>query len=231
MPWLEFESDNILQAVKNYIYINIIRPRTPPKPILVNGEYTVYGSRIFDDPQNDRLDGHELELLRGISRSVEPDDNVILVGGGIGVSAVECAERVGDSGNVRVFEASNELVGPLRRTMWLNQIEEVVETVHSAVGPIHSLWGKRGEKTTKNPSNLPSCDVLILDCEGAEADILSNLEIQPRSVVVEHHGFLGSSKEKIKEMLQELEYTIELHEFETKEKDVGIFTAHLEKDH
>ena len=40
------------------------------------------------------------------------------------------------------------------------------------------------------PEELPSCDVLELDCEGSEIDILRRMVITPRVIIVEIHPWL-----------------------------------------
>jgi len=225
MSIFPIESENLLQALKNYLYLNHLRQRTPPKPALVNGEYTVYASRLFDHPDNDRIENHEVELLRGIKRCVKTDDDVVIIGGGWGVSTIACATLVESNGQVVVYEASGELVSPLRRSTWLNDVEDFVEVRHAAVGNVQSVWGGDTAEA-ESPSSIPDCDVLVLDCEGAENQILAEMEISPRDIVVEHHGHLGASRNIVRGLLEDLDYEIEEHEYEVEEDDIGIFTAH-----
>jgi hypothetical protein len=48
------------------------------------------------------------------------------------------------------------------------------------------------------PSELPPCNVLELDCEGAEVEILREMNIQPRVILVETHDHFsaGNSRER-----------------------------------
>jgi hypothetical protein len=58
------------------------------------------------------------------------------------------------------------------------------------------------------PSQLPQCDVLQLDCEGAEAEILRELTIQPRVVLVETHGLYGAPTDLIASLLKKRGYVV-----------------------
>jgi hypothetical protein len=58
------------------------------------------------------------------------------------------------------------------------------------------------------PSDIPDCDVLELDCEGAEDTILSELEIKPRVILVETHGSHDTPPSRVKTLLSELSYEI-----------------------
>lgn len=230
MSVIPIESDNIFEAIKNYVYLNHIRPRTTPKIALVNGEFPVYAGRIYDSITRDKIDGHEIELLRGIDRCVASGDNVVIIGGGIGVSSIASAKHVGSNGKVHVFEAAGELVEPLKYSVHLNGMDEIIEVRHAAVGPVKSLWGKRVKSRSVDPSELPTCDVLVLDCEGAEAEILPQLQIRPNNIVVEHHRDLGAGKDLIHKELIALGYDIQDHEYEVESAGVGIFTAELSEE-
>jgi hypothetical protein len=63
--------------------------------------------------------------------------------------------------------------------------------------------------TTVHPSELPSCDILELDCEGAEIGILRDMTIQPRVIAVETHGFLGAPTSAARELLEARGYHVQ----------------------
>jgi hypothetical protein len=58
------------------------------------------------------------------------------------------------------------------------------------------------------PDELPSCDVLELDCEGAELDILERMTIQPRALVVEAHGVFGAPTETVRRVIESRGYQV-----------------------
>jgi hypothetical protein len=75
---------------------------------------------------------------------------------------------------------------------------------------------------------LPDCDVLVLDCEGTEIEILEEMEIKPRAVIVETHGMNGATEEAVRERLDSAGYdTVESMVAEKRLYDVcvdnGIF--------
>lgn len=76
--------------------------------------------------------------------------------------------------------------------------------MHTIVGDDHHLEGDAGAADVISPMELPPCDVLEMDCEGAETAILSELEIQPRTIIVEAHWNIN----EIKSNLAELGYSI-----------------------
>jgi flavorubredoxin len=69
-----------------------------------------------------------------------------------------------------------------------------------------------------------------MDIEGSEKEVLKNLEIRPRVLIVESHGFKGSKTKRIRELVSQLGYNIqtidlaENTEF-AKQNDVKIVTG------
>jgi len=153
----------------------------------------------------DRPD-YEAALVAGLNEAVRPGDSVVIVGGGFGVTTVVAALRTGSSGTVECFEGSKKYVGLVQQTLARNRITNV--SVHHAImaKPIHVYSGEIG--TILAPSQLPSCDVLELDCEGAEADILREMIIHPRVVLVETHGVRGAPTNLIGSLLEKRGYTV-----------------------
>src|SRR5262249_41883865 len=58
------------------------------------------------------------------------------------------------------------------------------------------------------PSQLPACNVLQLDCEGAEVEILHELTIQPRVILVETHGVYGAPTDLVASLLWKRGYIV-----------------------
>ena len=56
------------------------------------------------------------------------------------------------------------------------------------------------------PEALPPCDVLELDCEGAEVEILSTMTIRPRVILTETHGLYGAPTPRVVELLGKIGY-------------------------
>lgn len=65
-----------------------------------------------------------------------------------------------------------------------------------------------------------------MDCEGAEIEILENLTIRPRVILVESHGMLDAPSSEIEELLNELSYSVKSKEI----ADRGLEDTCLEYD-
>ena len=57
-------------------------------------------------------------------------------------------------------------------------------------------------------SQLPPCNVLELDCQGAEVEILRELVIQPRVILVETHELYGAPTDLVASLLKRRGYII-----------------------
>lgn len=151
---------------------------------------------------------YEYALLAGIRNYVSQGDDVVVVGGGWGVSTVVAASRAGINGTVTVYEGAAEWVDRIRETLSMNNVPANVDVVHAVVGESVQLRGTAAGSKQVVASELPECDILILDCEGAELTILDQLTRQPDHIVVESHGFLGTPSEEIRAKLDYLGYDI-----------------------
>jgi hypothetical protein len=58
------------------------------------------------------------------------------------------------------------------------------------------------------PADLPECDVLALDCEGAEILISRNLKFRPRAIGVGSRGIFGAPSKLVREPLEQLGYVV-----------------------
>jgi len=122
------------------------------------------------------------------------------------VTTVHAARAAGSEGHVTVYEASEERFSDLNRAIRFNDVEDRVEAILGIVGDDVEVYGKKGRKLI-SPTDLPDCDVLELDCEGAELKILREIDISPRNILVETHGFRGAPTSKVEELLRERGYT------------------------
>jgi protein-L-isoaspartate O-methyltransferase len=151
---------------------------------------------------------YEATLVAGLCETIRPGDSVVVVGVGFGVTAVVAALRTGPSGTVQCFEGSKQYVRLAQQTAARNRVTNV--SIHHAVvaKPI-SVYGVGSDVgAVLPPSQLPPCDVLELDCEGAEVEILRELSIQPRVILVETHGLYGASTHLVASLLEKRGYII-----------------------
>ncbi|MFC6722075.1 FkbM family methyltransferase [Halobacteriaceae archaeon SHR40] len=180
---------------------------------------------------------YESGLVAGIEKYVKSGDTIVTVGGGYGVTAVKSAQKVGNEGRVIVFEGSRTHVQKTRETARRCGVGDIVRVNHRIVGSPKSVYGNSDEAKVQRlqPSDLPECDVLELDCEGAEIDILQNLMQKPRVIFVESHGLYDASSEQIQTILEEMPYEIVSKEVADDNKsefcvenDIYVLTAILQ---
>lgn len=188
-------------------YIAPLLPKTNASYNGVNVTTPPYFDTIAPGRQIDRP-YYESGLVSGIQEYVRRGDHVVIVGGGWGVTAVKAAQNVENSGKLTVYEGSDKQVDRVQQTIKKNNTSDITEIVHGIVGPKISLLNKEKKATRISPEELPECDVLELDCEGAEVDILKNLAICPRVILVESHGMYDAPSSKIEELLNELSYSV-----------------------
>lgn len=167
--------------------------------------------RLFDAflPEDFHRSADDPDMEGGVvsahESSTHSGDDVIIVGGGSGVTAVRAARIVGPGGSVRVFEGAEENVERIRQAFELNGVADRSTVERAVVGPSRDVWGDTTSSPRVDPADLPACDVLELDCEGAELEVLRTLEFVPRVVIVELHpwlfdGDVGAVEERLSEM-------------------------------
>lgn len=136
------------------------------------------------------LEGGEVNCHKHYTRK---GDHVLIIGGGRGVSTVRAAREVGIKGSVTVYEGSLQYVELINQVIELNEMADRCTTKHAIVGPGFNLgapiYNDQNSEEMKQipPQDLPDCDVLELDCEGAEFNILPEISIKPRIIIVEIH--------------------------------------------
>ena len=215
----------------NDVYNYFVRPHLPSKIGVYNGVAVRNRVKLFDI--DDEFSEYEEALVASLRNNVQTGNKVCIVGGGLGVTSVVAANQVGTSGHVRVYEASEQQVNIVEDTIKLNQVENRVEVKHAIVGSYFEesieRYGETGHSTQIPPSELPECDLLELDCEGAELEILDQMEIQPRKLIIETHGFLNAETDNVIDIIENRGYNIESNVPYLAEKGIDVVTATLEK--
>lgn len=178
-------------------------------------------------------ENYEGAIVSSLKEHLRDGDNVVIVGGGWGVTSTIAAITIGETGSVTTFEASPKYSKYVEETAELNGVKDRVGVNNAVVS--HSVAVRGGGKTRDviEATNLPECNVLELDCEGAETAILDNIRITPRIIIVETHGHLNASSEEVIKQLKENSYEIldkELAEREgypkhCRENDIYVITA------
>lgn len=180
------------------IYNRSIRPYLPRTTRTYN-EVEVKDRALLD--RTPAYPDFEAESIRQLTDAVRPGDDVVIVGGGRGVTAVH-AVRSGAS-DVRVYEAGSEQVELTRDTANRNGVAQEVSVEHAIVGEEIDAWGDTNGARRMAPSDLDSCDVLELDCEGTEVEILESLGPRPRTIIVECHPDWGAPESAVRAALPE----------------------------
>lgn len=208
-----WHSEGSLSLVRKSIqwgYNTYLRPLFPRCIVLYN-DIPVRASRIGDSivPWQERdIPGYEDALIRGIRQYVKKGDTVVIVGGGWGISTVAAAHQTGERSNVVTYEGGEESVEKVTDTVQLNSVNDQVSIRHTVVGDAVSLRGDGTDAKVVLPVNLPECDVLVLDCEGAETEILEKMEIRPNAIIVETHGMYGAPEADVQNKLTSIGYDI-----------------------
>jgi hypothetical protein len=207
-------SEGFVSLIKRgvpHIYNQHIRPNLPRTTADYNG-VLVPAAHWFDSIVpwigSVHRNNYESALVEGLKNHVKDGDDVVIVGGGWGVTAVVAANQVGDTGSVTVFEGSESASSHVRQTSRLNNVGDRISVNHVIVGEGVNIRGKQGDAENIPPSSIPDCDVLELDCDGAEIDILENIQIRPEVILVESHKCFNCPANKIETMLKELSYNV-----------------------
>ena len=184
--------------------VRVPLPAEPRKPL----------DRLFgrDTPEDSPFERGLASVHR---EHIRPGDEVTVVGGGFGITTVAAAEA---GARVTVYEASADRLAALRETLRLNGVgPERVTLRQAVVGELTAAEadekGLDPDLPTVAPADILPCDVLELDCEGAERSILRSLRAAapdaslPRLVAVEVHPIkLGGRPGEVLDLLSGLGY-------------------------
>lgn len=204
------------------IYDSYVRDHLPQKVGVYNG-VAVRDRALFD--VTDEQPEYEGALVAGIREQVSTGDHVVVVGGGRGVSSVSAATASGPSGQIDSYEGGQDQYERLDDTLRLNQVTDWTSAYHAVVGDDIDVYGGSAGASVVDPSDLPDCDVLVLDCEGAEIGILTTLDYRPETVIVETHGFLDSPESAVRDALTKLGYEVINRGVEYEDRGVIVLTA------
>lgn len=205
---------SVLQSAPQFIYNQYIWPHLPSTSPIFYNQVQIGSRPVFDHytswntPSRNDYAEYEYALIKGIRNNVISGDTVVIVGGGWGVSSVVAARKAGLTGKVITFEGGAEYTANCIRTIEFNRVEDIVDIRNLVVGTANDIRGKSGTLEFLSVDELPVCDVLVLDCEGTELEILSEMEIRPETIIVETHGMHDAATSKIETVLTDLGYNV-----------------------
>lgn len=200
------------------IYDNTLRKFLPRKLGVSNG-VIVRKPKLFDITDVD--ENHETAICDALESHCRTDDDVVVIGGGWGVTAVIASRK---AATVKVFEAGQRQLKILQEVIELNNADNI-SIIHGVVGEAVDIYGPVGNADIIAPEDIPVCDILEMDCEGAELKILRMLETRPRVIIVETHPHLGSPTRDVEVQLNKLGYSILSKETENAENEVMVLVA------
>ena len=152
---------------------------------------------------------HELDLIIAMRDYLAPAQEVVLIGGGRGASTVVACHCVTKAGHVTTFEASSTSIPSINDTIDLNCVSDYVTVIHGIVGDGIAITGEAGNARIVSPTDLPQCDALVMDCEGAEVGILDEMTIMPDLIIVEIHPHFDATQQRVSDILDRKGYTID----------------------
>lgn len=203
------------------VYNRLLRPHLPRRLAVCNGVVT-RRQRLLD--AQDTFPDYEHDLLAALETHVCLPDDVVIVGGGFGVSTVVAAQH---AHTVTTYEPSNTHVELVREAARLNGVADHVTVDHAAVGPLQHPYGTTDGADHLDGHDIPPCDVLELDCEGAEIAILVALDVTPRTIVVESHPEFGTPPDDVQHALEYQDYTV-TERYDDGPRDTPVLVAHQE---
>jgi len=204
------------------IYNNTIRGQLPKKNRTL-ADVTVHDTPLFDlSADNPR---YKIGFLMAIHDNISEGDTVDVIGFGRGVSTVHILR----SGAIEVnaYEAASNMItigiDTLKRNVDSNAAK--VEVKNAVVGEPVDVYGDYSDADLVSPSELSKADVLVLDCEGAETDILSNLEAYPKTIICETHPTKGAPPETIVDILHD-KYEISIRDHKLSDHSTKVVVEH-----
>jgi hypothetical protein len=210
----------MIKELVQSVYDSTIRDYLPRKIKVYNGVALGIG-RLFDtnvvDPD------YKQGTIGSLREYCEHDDHVVVIGGGLGVSAVVGAHA---ADTVTVYEGGIDIAERTRGTAGLNRVEDTITVTEAIVAEDRDVYGENITDTTVSPGEIEDCDVLEMDCEGAEVPILREMEIEPRVIIVESHPPFDAPPKQVRSLLTERGYEI-VDRYELESGNV-TFTAILD---
>lgn len=215
-----------IKAIMKKIYLNIKESLPFGVPVYYSG-IRVAKKRLLTDKffptildQCEDKPRYEETLLKAISSHVSADSEVVVIGGGAGVTAITAA-MIARKGRVICYEGDKKSASNIALASKYAKIDNL-DIVNAIVQEDIGVYGsiKNKSNVMLSATEIPKCDILELDCEGAEINILRKLVYLPKIILVETHGFMGASTKNVHNQLVDLGYSV---------KNLGVAEPDLEE--
>lgn len=156
----------------------------------VLGDYTIYRD--------------ELGILLAHDDIYSQNDIILAVGVGSGISLIHNCKKPRVNNAFIAIEGSREQIDLAIENSRLNNVDcSKFKLIEGYVGNQNHVYGHQNQKTSNMIDiNQFEFDVLELDCEGSEIEILYDLKIKPRHIIVEMHPMFRAIK--IDDFLEEM---------------------------
>lgn len=166
---------------------------------------------------------YEEQYLSALSTIIDSGDNVVLIGGGEGVSSIVAAKSVGPSGSVHTYEAAAEAADKAQTLVDFHELNNLVKITHSIVEVEGALRGNSKGADVVPIGEIPEADVLGIDADGAEFEMIKNIPQWATTLAVEHHPV-------IKQDTLSIEYQPKRIRRELQEKNFSISEEWIEQN-
>lgn len=207
----------MIYSVIKSIY-NHIRPYTPRKYVSYSGIAIKHG-RLFDVSDNFEF---KPEAVSAIENNVQTDDKVVDIATGHGVFSLICAVIGAD---IQSYEYDPDQIKDARRLHELIGVDDKIQITQGFVCKPDASPPTVSNSDCIPPSELPESDVFLLDCEGAEIQIIAGAEPTPPLVIVETHPSQGAPSDDVEDILIERGYDIQSKRSVNAGKDIIIATG------
>ena len=149
------------------------------------------------------------EARTSVNRYVGHYDVVICIGTGEGLTPTHCARQ---GASVIAYEPAEPMVEKTRETAEVNEVREKIRVVPAIFHADQDtdVWGDlHRDLIFLEGSDLDgNVDVLELDCEGAELEILKDIDIRPRVIICEVHEVFGVEYSDVLRELRKMDYQV-----------------------
>lgn len=181
------------------VYNKTIRDMLPHK------DRSLAGVKVRDTPLFDRTADnptYKIGLILSIYDTISVDDHVEIVGFGRGVTTTHILQA--GASHVTGYEGAANMI-----TKGITTVERhfgdspPLDVRHAIVGDPIDVYDDSSDAAIVPPADLSECDTLVLDCEGAEISILSELGQYPETVICESHPTKGAPAAEIADLLDD----------------------------